>query len=68
MQAHDPLLEIDAVAFEPDRLADPQAGAVEQLDERAVAERARRHARAASISRSASPGESVRGSVRFRRG
>ena len=46
-----------------------QAGAVEQLDERAVAERARRRRR--SRPRSAArprPRESVRGSVRVRRG
>ncbi len=39
--ADEPLLEIDAGALEPDRLAHAQARAVEQLDERPVAERAR---------------------------
>ena len=39
--AHDPLVQVDAGALEPDRLADPQPGAVEQLDERGVAQRAR---------------------------
>src|SRR5205807_615205 len=35
-------LRLDARLVEPDRLADPQPGAVEELDERTVAERARR--------------------------
>ena len=39
--ADEPVLEVDAGALEPDRLADAQAGAVEELDERAVAEVAR---------------------------
>ena len=42
--AHEPVVEVDAALLEPDRLGDAQAGAVEQLDERAVAERARRDA------------------------
>ena len=40
--ADDALVEVDAVLLEARRLGDAQAGAVEQLDERAVAERARR--------------------------
>ena len=36
--AHEALLEVDAAALEPDGLADPEAGAVEQLDQRPVAE------------------------------
>ena len=42
--ADEPPLEVDGGALEADRLADAQAGAVEQLDEGAVAERARRRA------------------------
>src|SRR5215203_4396613 len=42
--ADEPPLEVDAALLEPDRLADAEAGAVEQLDERGVAERARRRA------------------------
>src|SRR5215218_5291106 len=40
-RANEPFLQVDPIAFEADRLADPQARAVEQLDERAVAEVAR---------------------------
>src|SRR5262249_47192321 len=36
----EPLVEVDGRAFKPDRLADPEAGAVQQLDERSVPERA----------------------------
>ena len=55
--AHEPVVEVDAALLEPDRLRDAQARAVEELDERAVAQRARRDARSPpSISRSASPG------------
>src|SRR5262245_39566311 len=39
--AHDALLERDTVLLQTDRLGDPQAGAVEELDERAVAQRSR---------------------------
>ena len=39
---HDPVLQVDAPAVEPHRLADAQAGPVEELDERTVTERARR--------------------------
>ena len=41
-RADEPLLEVDAVSLEADRLADAQARAVEELDERAVAQGARR--------------------------
>jgi len=43
--ADDPLLEVDGGAVEPDGLADAEARAVEELDERAVAERARGRSR-----------------------
>src|SRR5258707_8903327 len=43
--ADDALLEIDARLVEADGLADAQACAVEELDERLVAERARRRSR-----------------------
>ena len=36
--SHDALLEVDAGVVEPDRLADAEAGAVEELDEGAVAQ------------------------------
>ena len=39
--ADEPVVEVDARLVEPDRLGDAQAGAVEQLDERLVAQRAR---------------------------
>jgi hypothetical protein len=39
------LVQVDARFVEPDRLADPQAGAVEELDKCPVAERARRRPR-----------------------
>ena len=39
--AHEPVVQVDARLVEADRLGDAQAGAVEQLDERLVAERAR---------------------------
>ena len=48
--------------LEPDRLGDPQPGAVEELDQRLVAETRGCVPFAASIRRSASPGESVFGS------
>ena len=41
-RAHEPLLEIDRPALEARHLADPQAGAVHQLDESTVAHRPRR--------------------------
>ena len=54
---------------EPDRFRDAQAGPVEQFDECLIAERrVVRFRVAASISRSASPGESVFGSGFGRRG
>src|SRR5918996_6034221 len=40
--ADEPALEVDAAPLEPDRLGDAQPGAVEELDEGAVAQRARR--------------------------
>ena len=40
----EPVLEVDRGAVEPDRLAHAQARAVEELDERAVAQRPRRRA------------------------
>src|SRR5919106_6873991 len=40
--ADEPALEVDAAPLEPDRLGDAQPGAVEELDEGTVAERARR--------------------------
>jgi hypothetical protein len=40
-RADEPFLQIDAPALEADRLTDPEAGAVEQLDESAVAKVAR---------------------------
>src|SRR5215210_1388697 len=43
--AHEPLLEVDAGPVEADRLAHPQAGAVEELDERAVSHHPRGRAR-----------------------
>ena len=43
--AHEPCVEVDARLLEADGLADAQARAVEQLDERAVAQVARRRAR-----------------------
>ena len=62
--AHEPLVEVDGRALEPERLGDAQPRAVEQLDQGAVAQRARRRRRcAASTSRSASAAESVRGSL-----
>jgi hypothetical protein len=39
---HDPVLQRDAVLLEPDGLGDPEAGAVEELHESPVAQRARR--------------------------
>ena len=42
--AHEPVVEVDAALLEPDRLGDAQPRAVEQLDERAVAQRSRRRA------------------------
>src|SRR5581483_1360520 len=42
--AHEPVLEVDRLAVEPDSLAHAQAGAIEELGESAVAERARRGA------------------------
>ena len=39
------VVEVDAALLEPDRLRDAQPGAVEQLDERPVAQRARRACR-----------------------
>ncbi len=41
---HQAVVEVDASAVEADRLADAETGAVEQLDESPVAERARRDA------------------------
>ena len=66
--AHEPPVEVDAGLAEPDRLRDAETGAVEQLDERVVAQVAGLRPSAASISRSASPAESVFGSIRARRG
>src|ERR687888_261492 len=43
--ADEPVLEVDAAALERDRFRDAQAGAVEELDEGAVAEVARLRAR-----------------------
>src|SRR5262245_60647289 len=40
-RAHEPLLEVDASALEPDCLAHSEPGAVEQLDEGPVAQVAR---------------------------
>src|SRR5262249_29550899 len=42
--ADEPVVEIDAGALEADRFADAEAGAVEELDERGVAQRARSRA------------------------
>src|ERR671932_182686 len=39
--AHEPVLQVDAAALQRDRLRDAQAGAVQELDERAVAKVAR---------------------------
>ena len=58
--ADEPVVEVDAGPVEPDRLRDPEAGAVEQLDERLVAERAR--LRAARRPRSAAPPRRARAS------
>ena len=44
-RAHEPLLEVDAAALEPDGLAHAEPGAVQQLDERSVAQVARGRAR-----------------------
>src|SRR5215208_1625177 len=63
--AHETVVQVDRATLEADRLRHAEARPVQQLDERAVAQRAR--ADAASISRSASPGESVFGSRRGRR-
>src|SRR4051794_16317370 len=41
-RAYEPFLEVDGRALEPDRLADPQSSAVEQLDKCAIAQQARR--------------------------
>ena len=41
-RAHEPLVEVDPALLEPDGLADAQPGAVEELDQRVVAQRARR--------------------------
>ena len=60
-RTNEPLVEVDAALLEADRLAHSQARAVEQLDERPVAQVAGLVPAAASTSRSASPGESVRG-------
>ena len=43
-RAHEPVLEVDRAPVQAGRLADAQARAVHQLDERAVAHRARRRA------------------------
>ena len=67
--AHDALVEVDGRLRRARRLGDAEPGAVQELDERAVAHaRAASSRSAASISRSDSAGESVRGSVRARRG
>src|SRR5438552_15493162 len=66
--ADEPLLEIDGRAVEPDRLAHAQPGAVEELDERAVSERARRGPVRGLDQPFHLAGERVRGSVRGRRG
>jgi hypothetical protein len=42
--AHDAVLECDAVLLEPDGLGDPEPGAVEELHQGPVAQRARRRA------------------------
>src|SRR5918999_927889 len=42
--ADESVFEVDAAAVERDGLADAKPGAVQELDQRAVAERARRHA------------------------
>ena len=63
--ADEPLLEIDAGAVEADGLAHAEAGAVEQLDQRAVAHRsAASSPRPPRSAAAASAGESVRGSLR----
>ena len=66
--ADEPLVEIDPRALEPDRLADAQPGAVEQLDEGGVAQRARRRAgrgldQALGLAARASAGASAAGAA-----
>ena len=62
------LVEGDATFLEPDRLGDAQAGAIEQLDERAVAKGSRARAGRRVDEALGLDGESARGSVRARRG
>ena len=65
---YEPLLEVDASLLDPHRLRDAQARAVEQLDERAVAQRPRRDAvRRLDQALDLTP-DSVRGSFLVRRG
>jgi hypothetical protein len=42
--AHDAVLDRDAILLEPDRLGDPEPGAIEELHESPVPQRARRRA------------------------
>ena len=63
---HEPAVEREVLAVEPDRLADPQPRRVEQLEERPV--RAAPRSDAASSSRSTSSTSSVSGRRRVWRG
>ena len=66
--ADEPVLEIHGLLVEPYRLADAQAGAVQELGECAVAEVSRRCSRGRVEKALDLGGESVRGSVRRRFG